>query len=1314
MNYALKNFVKRLGALLVAVQTSFGPTGYALAQSVDAPNNFDGDASSFQTVSDFDDYQVNGMTGTIRVTVSVDAGAVRIGTAVTAPLAAPQGYDASDWTSGTADEIAFEGVLSDINDALDTLSYQGSAGTLTTTASPSGAAYFADTGNYYRYITSNNVTWTTAETEAGNSSNELNGITGYLATITSEDEMDFVVDKIGGSYAAWIGGTDRDVEGEWRWRGGDEAGDLFWQGPGSEDGGSAQNGYYHEWCSTEEPNDAGGEDYLQIKFISGSACWNDLANSGSGTPGNDPNGFVAEYDGTGNTVVMTTINNVLPRPVSGVRNSPANEIILASTFAGCNVTPSFSVTFSESVSNVDAADFAATGAGATGVTVSSVSGSGTSYTVTLNCPGDNNRGALNLGFAAGQNIQDSDGGALSTTSFTTSTGYLLVERPVLTSVTRSTPATEVISANDLSGCLQPVLTATFSKSVQNVTADDFEFAGAASGGVSIASISGSGSTYTITLNCLPSANRGAFNLAIVSGHDITDTNSVAMTSTSIATNQGYFITDAPVLNSVTRAVPSDRVIVPEDIQSCLQPQFALTFSEAVSNVDTGDFALSGSGAAGLSIASVTSNSPSQYTVMLNCLPAATRGVIELVVDAGNDIEDSSAIALASTTIASNENYEVTDKPQVSEILRDDPTAQEVQVQDIGACTRLQFRVNFSENVQSVDTGDFQISGAGATDLSVHSVSAINNAAYTVMLSCLPNSNRGTIALGLAADVSIVDSLSVALVYAEISDAETYIIAETRVLPSEDAAVAEVVEATAKAPVVAVEKQVAHIQQRLSEQRNSTTTPAGPSAPAAPNIAPQKPPLTPTRRVEMIGNRIQQLTTYFRQTANGNVYFDTNSSALTPTAKNTLGRQVQQMKRYKSAVYMIEGHTDKRGSLAFNKKLGTKRARAVRQYFIDRGIAEERVQLVSFGEERPISGCNQESCWQQNRRAQTRLVINEALQMEIGREIDAEYQVEASPPGRLSMAECGLIASLSFVNDTGGIQGDSPVLCDATRALAETMGPAWGVWTQGLISVGVVQSDTNSIEMDLVGHNVTFGMDYRLPSETVIGVALGMGENNLEGGDHSQSETDQIVTSFYLAQPLPEQWAVNLAAGVVQSDIKTQRPDSLTGAVMTGAREGTSSFGNIEIIKTLKAEQQALDLSMSFVKMRTALDGYRETGAQALAFKAQTVDNEMLSLGGTLHLNASDTGAGSWRYNMTGSVQYDLSDDAVSRVNFVNVPAETDYLVISKNEEPLTVSVGAGLDWSNAAGNSVKIDYNYQQNAGLSKIHTLSATFRKPF
>jgi peptidoglycan-associated lipoprotein len=106
-----------------------------------------------------------------------------------------------------------------------------------------------------------------------------------------------------------------------------------------------------------------------------------------------------------------------------------------------------------------------------------------------------------------------------------------------------------------------------------------------------------------------------------------------------------------------------------------------------------------------------------------------------------------------------------------------------------------------------------------------------------------------------------------------------------------------------------------------------------------------------------------------------VFFDTDSSELSPQARATLDKQAQWLNQYAQYAFVIEGNADERGTREYNIALGARRAQTVREYLTSRGIAGRRMRTISFGKERPVAVCNDISCWSQNRRAVT--VLNQS-------------------------------------------------------------------------------------------------------------------------------------------------------------------------------------------------------------------------------------------------------------------------------------------------------------------------------------------------
>jgi peptidoglycan-associated lipoprotein len=102
-----------------------------------------------------------------------------------------------------------------------------------------------------------------------------------------------------------------------------------------------------------------------------------------------------------------------------------------------------------------------------------------------------------------------------------------------------------------------------------------------------------------------------------------------------------------------------------------------------------------------------------------------------------------------------------------------------------------------------------------------------------------------------------------------------------------------------------------------------------------------------------------------------VFFETDSSDLTPQARATLDKQAQWLNNYNQySQFTVEGHADERGTREYNLALGARRAQTVRDYLVSRGVAANRMHTISYGKERPVALCDDISCWSQNRRAVT--------------------------------------------------------------------------------------------------------------------------------------------------------------------------------------------------------------------------------------------------------------------------------------------------------------------------------------------------------
>ncbi|MFY0603928.1 MAG: T9SS type B sorting domain-containing protein [Flavobacteriaceae bacterium] len=155
-----------------------------------------------------------------------------------------------------------------------------------------GQANFLPTnGHYYEYISDVGIDWESARQAA--ESRTYFGLQGYLATVTTLDESNLVGSQAAG--AGWIGGSDADEEGVWRWVTGPESGTIFWNG-----GVNGTTPNFANWnTSPAEPNNSGDEDYAHVTDpdIGDVGSWNDLDIDGNTSGFYQPKGYMVEYGG---------------------------------------------------------------------------------------------------------------------------------------------------------------------------------------------------------------------------------------------------------------------------------------------------------------------------------------------------------------------------------------------------------------------------------------------------------------------------------------------------------------------------------------------------------------------------------------------------------------------------------------------------------------------------------------------------------------------------------------------------------------------------------------------------------------------------------------------------------------------------------------------------------------------------------------------------------------------------------------------------------------------------------------------------------
>jgi peptidoglycan-associated lipoprotein len=98
-----------------------------------------------------------------------------------------------------------------------------------------------------------------------------------------------------------------------------------------------------------------------------------------------------------------------------------------------------------------------------------------------------------------------------------------------------------------------------------------------------------------------------------------------------------------------------------------------------------------------------------------------------------------------------------------------------------------------------------------------------------------------------------------------------------------------------------------------------------------------------------------------------INFDYDQATIRQNDENTLDRKAAVLAANPTVKLTISGHADERGSDEYNLALGNRRAAAAKRYLQNKGIDASRMDVVSYGEERPLNPGHDESAYAQNRR-----------------------------------------------------------------------------------------------------------------------------------------------------------------------------------------------------------------------------------------------------------------------------------------------------------------------------------------------------------
>lgn len=384
-----------------------------------------------------------------------------------------------------------------------------------------------------------------------------------------------------------------------------------------------------------------------------------------------------------------------------------------------STTAEYLLSFNESVVGVGASDFDLVTSGITGANIVSVVGSGTAYTITVGT--GNGEGTLQLRLLDDDSIRDTANNPLGGSGL--GNGTLLGQT---FSIQR---APFVVSSIPLDFTYTNASTVRFavqfSENVFGVDVNDFETLTSGSvTGTSVTNVTGSGANYVVSLDT--GTGDGGLFLRKAATATITNASGTALSDTWPG-GQGYGL-------DRTRPLVESVLLLDANPSNQSQVRFAVTFSEAVTNVAVNDFALVTSGLSGIALTNLTNVNNVVWHVSANT--GTGNGTLSLDVLSANLILDSAGNSL-STPSTNNPAYTL-DRvaPTLLSITRSDATPTNAAA--------VSYNLTFSEPVVGLTAAAFSVQANGLAGATIQSFVG-GGSTYTVTLAT--GTGQGTLALG---------------------------------------------------------------------------------------------------------------------------------------------------------------------------------------------------------------------------------------------------------------------------------------------------------------------------------------------------------------------------------------------------------------------------------------------------------------------------------------------------------------------------------------------------------------------------------------
>ncbi|TAJ19612.1 MAG: peptidoglycan-associated lipoprotein Pal [Rugosibacter sp.] len=118
---------------------------------------------------------------------------------------------------------------------------------------------------------------------------------------------------------------------------------------------------------------------------------------------------------------------------------------------------------------------------------------------------------------------------------------------------------------------------------------------------------------------------------------------------------------------------------------------------------------------------------------------------------------------------------------------------------------------------------------------------------------------------------------------------------------------------------------------------------------------------------MVETDIQRQDRMIKSLSDKSIFFDFDNYSIKTQYESVIKKDYEFLKSAPKVAVALQGNADERGSTEYNLALGQKRAEVVKHELKLLGVPEDKLEAVSYGEEKPRATCHEEKCWSENRR-----------------------------------------------------------------------------------------------------------------------------------------------------------------------------------------------------------------------------------------------------------------------------------------------------------------------------------------------------------